>query len=228
MTKLLWDQVGQRTYETGVSKGTLFTQKNDGQYENGVAWNGLVSVTKTPEGGEDNPIYADNMKYLSLTSAENLNGSISAYTYPDEFEACDGSKEVTPGLFVGQQTRVPFALAYITIVGNDTQGNAYSEKLHIIYNAKVSPSERSYETVNDSPSAITFSWDFTTTPVDLSDIGLNASGGVVIEKNTVGLSVWNSIINKIHGSVTEEPTLPTIQELVTMINAGITTTTTTI
>lgn len=216
MPKLLWDQVGQRVYETGVSKGVLFTQKPDGTYNAGVAWNGLISVSKTPEGGEDNPIYADNMKYLSLTSAENLNGSISAYTYPDEFETCDGSQEVRPGLFVGQQARVPFALAYITIVGNDTQGNAYGEKLHIIYNAKVSPSERSYETVNDSPSAIEFSWDFTTTPVDLSDVALSASAGVVVEKTQVGTSVWDSIIDKIHGTEALESDLPTIQELITM------------
>lgn len=217
MTKLLWDQVGQRTYETGVSKGVLFTQKSDGTYNKGVAWNGLISVTKSPDGGEDNPIYADNMKYLSLTSAENLKGSISAYTYPDEFEACDGSAEVKPGLFIGQQTRVPFAVAYTTIVGNDTQGNAYNEKLHIIYNAKVAPSERSYESVNDSPSAIEFSWDFTTIPVDLSDVALNASAGVVVDKNQVGASVWNAIIDKIQGSASADSTLPTIQELVAMV-----------
>lgn len=216
MPKLLWDQVGERLYETGVSKGVLFTQASNGSYDKGVAWNGLVSVSKSPDGGEDNPIYADNMKYISLTSAENLNGSISAYTYPDEFESCDGSKEINPGVFVGQQTRVPFAVAYITIVGNDTLGNGYGEKLHIVYNAKVSPSERSYETVNADPSAITFAWDFTTTPLDLSDIGLNASAGIVIEKNAVGVSIWNAIIDKIHGGTSEEATLPTIQELVTM------------
>lgn len=216
MAKLLWDQVGQRTYETGISKGVLFPQKPDGTYDTGVAWNGLISVAKTPEGGEDNPIYADNMKYMSLTSAENLNGSISAYTYPDEFEACDGSSEVNPGVFVGQQTRVPFALAYVTIVGNDTQGNAYGEKLHIVYNAKVSPSERTYETVNGDPSAITFSWDFTTTPVDLSDVGLNASAGVVIEKTAVGVSVWNSILELVHGAAASESELPSIQDLITL------------
>jgi hypothetical protein len=222
MTKLLWDQVGQRLYETGVSKGVLFTQKPDGTYNEGVAWNGLVSVTKTPEGGEDNPIYADNMKYLSLTSAENLNGSISAYTYPDEFETCDGSAMVNPGVYVGQQARVPFALAYITIVGNDTQGNAYGEKLHIIYNAKVAPSERAYETINEDPSAITFSWNFTTIPVDLSDAGLDASAGVVIEKKVVGNSVWNAIIDLIHGTLADEPELPSIQDIIEL-----TTTTTT-
>lgn len=217
MPKLSWDQVGERIYETGISKGVLFAQKSDGSYDAGVAWNGLISVTKSPEGGEDNAIYADNMKYLSLTSAENLNGSISAYTYPEEFEACDGSNEVKPGLFVGQQTRVPFALAYITIVGNDTQGNAFGEKLHIIYNAKVAPSERAYETVNADPSAITFSWNFSTTPVDLSDVGLNASAGIVIDKKTVGTSVWDSILDSIHGNVTEGSELLTIQQLISMV-----------
>lgn len=220
MAKLQWDQVGQRLYETGVSKAVLFPQKSDGTYDKGIAWNGIVSVTKSPDGGADNPIFADNMKYISLTSAENLNGSISAYTYPEEFEACDGSNEVNPGLFIGQQTRVPFALAYITIVGNDTQGNAYGEKLHIIYNAKVAPSERAYETVNDSPSAITFSWSFTTTPVDLSDVGLNASGGIVIDKSSVDPAAWTSILEAIHGttgiSPIGDPNLPTIQELITL------------
>lgn len=216
MTKLAWDQVGQRKYETGVSKGVLFTQKSDGSYNAGVPWNGLVSVAKTPEGGEDNPIYADNMKYMSLTSAELLNGSISAYTYPDEFEACDGSSEVNPGVFIGQQTRVPFALAYLTIVGNDTQGNSYSEKLHVIYNAKVSPSERTYESVNGDPNAITFAWDFTTTPVDLSSVNLQASSGVVIEKSQVGLTAWNAVLDKVHGAAASESTLPTIPELLAM------------
>lgn len=227
MAKLQWDQVGQRLYETGVSKGVLFTQNPDGSYAGGVAWNGLVSVTKTPEGGEDNPLYADNMKYLSLTSAENLNGSISAYTYPEEFEACDGSNEVNPGVFVGQQARVPFALAYTTIVGNDTQGNAYGEKLHIIYNAKVSPSERSYETVNEDPTAITFSWNFTTTPVDLSDVGLNASAGIVIEKHIVGPTIWNEILDLIHGTSSDESELPSIQDLIALSTPATTTTTTT-
>jgi hypothetical protein len=217
MPKLQWDQVGQRLYETGISKGVLFNQKPDGSYDKGVAWNGLISVTKKADGGTDNPIYADNMKYMSLTSAENLNGSISAYTYPDEFEACDGSSEVNPGVFVGQQTRVPFALAYLTIVGNDTQGNAHGEKLHIIYNAKVAPSERAYESINDNPNAITFSWDFTTTPVDLSDVGLNAAAGIVIEKTSVGTSVWNSILDMLHGDATTGVSeLPSIQDLITL------------
>lgn len=216
MPKLLWDQVGERLYETGVSRGVLFAQQADGSYGAGVAWNGLISVTKSPEGGEDNALYADNQKYISLTSAENLNGSISAYTYPEEFESCDGSNEVNPGVFVGQQARVPFALAYITVVGNDTLGNGYGEKLHIIYNAKVAPSERAYETINEDPSAITFSWNFATTPVDLSDIGLNASAGIVIDKVTVGATKWSAILDLIHGTTAEVSELPTIQELITL------------
>jgi len=216
MVKLLWDQAGQRLYETGTSKGVLFTQNSTGAYETGVAWNGLVSVKKTPDGAEESPLYADNMKYLSLMSAENLNGSIDAYTYPEEFEACDGSAAVHPGVYVGQQTRVPFGLAWSTIVGNDTQGNAYGEKIHIIYNAKVSPSERAYETVNEDPTALTFSWSFTTTPVDLSDIGLEPSAGIVISKAEVGEAKFKALQDMLYGTDTEEATLPSIQEVITL------------
>jgi hypothetical protein len=216
MVKLLWDQAGQRTYETGTSKGVLFLQKSDGTYDKGIAWNGLTAVKKSPDGAEETPLYADNMKYLSMFSAENLKGSIEAYTYPDEFEACDGSSIVNPGVYVGQQTRKPFAIAWSTIVGNDTQGNAYGEKIHIIYNAKVSPSERAYETVNDSPSAITFSWDFSTTPVDLSDIDLDASAGIVIDKSQVDAAAWTALTDKLYGTATLESSLPTIQEVITL------------
>ena len=160
MVKLQWDQVGQRLYETGTSKGVLFVQNDSGAYGTGVAWNGLQSVKKANDGAEATPLYADNMKYIELMSAENLKGSIDAYTYPEEFEACDGSAAVNPGVYVGQQTRKPFGLVYSTIVGNDTKGNRYGEKLHIIYNAKVSPTERAYETVNEDPTALTFSWEF--------------------------------------------------------------------
>lgn len=216
MVKLLWDQAGERLYETGTSKGVLFPQKPDGTYNKGVAWNGLVSVKKSPDGGEENAIYADNMKYLSLLSAENLKGSIDAYTYPDEFEACDGSATVNPGVFIGQQTRVPFGLAWTTIVGNDTQGNAYGEKIHIIYNAKVSPSERAYETVNADPAALTFSWEYSTTPVDLSSIGLNPSAGIVISKSEVDPADWTALTDALYGTATLESKLPTIQEIIAM------------
>ena len=216
MVKLLWDQSGERTYETGTAKGVLFTQKPDGTYNKGIAWNGLVSVKKSNDGGEESPLYADNMKYLSMFSAENLKGSIDAYTYPEEFEACDGSAAINPGVYVGQQTRVPFALAYATIVGNDTQGNAYGEKIHIVYNAKVSPSERAYETVNDDPSAITFSWEYSTTPVDLSDIGLEPSAGITISKTEVSPAAWTALTDQLYGTDVLESDLPTMQEVITL------------
>lgn len=226
MAKLTWDQSGQRLYETGTSKGVLFVQKNDGSYDSGVAWNGLVSVKKSNDGAEENPIYADNVKYLSLMSAENLKGSIDAFTYPDEFEQCDGSAAVNPGVYVGQQVRVPFAMVYSTIVGNDTQGNSYGEKLHFIYNAKASPSERAYETVNDSPSALTFSWEYSTTPTDLSDIGLEPSAGITVSKTEVGAAKFKALQDLIYGTADKESELPTIQEIIALTEPETTTTTT--
>ena len=227
MTKLLWDQVGQRLYETGTSKGVLFTQKPDGKYAEGVAWNGLVSVKKSNDGAEESPIYADNIKYLSLFSAENLKGSIDAYTYPEEFEACDGSATINPGVHVGQQNRVPFGLAYSTIVGNDTQGNSYGEKIHLVYNAKVSPSERAYETVNDSPAAVTFSWEYTTTPVDLSHIGLDPSAGITISKTEVGEEVFAALQKILYGDEETPSRLPSIEEVIALTAPVVPTTTTT-
>lgn len=226
MVKLQWDQAGERIYETGTSKGVLFVQKNNGTYNTGVAWNGLVSVKKSNDGAEETPLFANNRKYLSLFSAENLKGSIDAFTYPEEFEACDGSAAVNPGVYVGQQTRVPFGLVYSTIVGNDTQGNAYGEKLHFIYNAKVSPSERAYETVNEDPSALTFSWEYTTTPVDLSDIGLDPSAGIVISKSEVGADKFKALQDLIYGTDLLEPKLPSIQEIIALTEPATTTTTT--
>lgn len=217
--KLQWDQDGQRIYETGTSKGVLFVKNDEGTYNEGVAWNGLVSVKKNPDGAEPNDLFADNMKYLSLMSAENLKGSIEAFTYPDEFEACDGSAAVNPGVYVGQQTRVAFGMAYSTIVGNDTMGNAYGEKIHLIYNAKVAPSERAYETVNDDPDAITFSWDYTTTPVDLSDIGLEASAGITIDKTEVSPEAWVTLTEALYGTESEEPRLPSIKEVISLTEA---------
>lgn len=226
MPKLQWDQVGQRLYETGISKGVLFVQDNNSAYGTGVAWNGLTGVTKSNDGAEESPLYADNMKYLALFSAENLRGTINAFTYPDEFEACDGSNAVNPGVYVGQQTRVPFGLAWSTIVGNDTQGNAYGEKIHIVYNAKVSPSERAYETVNEDPSTLTFSWEFSTTPVDLSDIGLDPSAGITVSKSEVSAAAWTALTDALYGNDAEEPYLPTIQEVIAMTEPTTTTTTT--
>lgn len=224
MVRIAWDQAGKRTYETGTSKGVLFVKNDTGGYDTGVPWNGLVSVKQKNDGGDETPLYADNVKYLSLYAVENLKGSIDAFTYPDEFEVCDGSAAVNPGVYVGQQTRVPFGLAYSTIVGNDTQGQSYGEKIHLIYNMKVSPSERAYETVNDKPTALTFSWDFSTTPVDLSDVGLDSAAGITVEKTKVSASAWTALTDKIYGTATNEPSMPTIQEVISMTATTTTTT----
>lgn len=166
-TKLKWDETGSREYETGVNHGVLYTMDGEGNYETGVVWNGLTSVSESPEGAEVTAIYADNIKYLNLMSAEDFKGTIEAYTYPDEFAKCDGSASLVAGIKIGQQTRSKFGICYTTQVGTDVNPEA-GEKIHIVYNCLASPSERSYETVNDSPEAITFSWEFSTTPVSVT------------------------------------------------------------
>ena len=166
MAKLIWDKVGERFYETGVSNCALYVYDDAAQdFGAGVAWNGITSITETPSGAEANAIYADNIKYLSLLSAEEFGASIEAYTYPEEFEECDGSAAIAPGVMVGQQARKKFCIAYKTIKGNDIQNDAYGYKLHLIYNCNAAPSERAYSTINDSPEAIAFSWEISTTPV---------------------------------------------------------------
>lgn len=167
MAKLQWDKPGERFYETGVSKGVLFVESSTpGEYENGVPWNGLTNVTVSPTGAEPSALYADNIKYLNLMSVEELEASIEAYTYPDEFAECDGSAELLAGIMVGQQPRKQFAFAWQTRIGNDSN-NDLGYKIHLMYGCLASPSEKSYDTVNDTPEAITFSWDLVTTPVDV-------------------------------------------------------------
>lgn len=165
MTALTWDDAGERLYETGTRKGVLYPRTSEGAYGTGVAWNGLTAVTESPSGAEETALYADDGKYLSLFSAEEFGATIEAYTYPDEWAECDGSAEIAPGVLAGQQARKGFGLCYRTVLGNDTQGEAYGYKLHIIYGGMASPSEKSYATVNDSPEAVTFSWEVKTTPV---------------------------------------------------------------
>lgn len=184
MSKIKWDATGERLYETGTDHGVLYPQSSDGTYPKGVAWNGLSAVTESPEGGEAEDTYADNIKYLSLMSAENFGGTIEAYTYPPEFEACDGSADIVAGVTVNQQSRKAFGFCYRTLLGNDIDGNDYGYKLHLIYNAKASPSERAYQTVNDSPEAITFSWEFNTTPVPFTDETLKLKPTSVITINS--------------------------------------------
>lgn len=168
MSKLVWDKVGERFYETGVDHGVLYPIQSDGTYNKGVAWNGLSSVTESPSGAEPSPIYADNIKYLNLMSAEDFGGTIEAYTSPDEFAECDGSVEIAPGVFAGQQNRKLFGLSYRTIIGNDVDSNDYGYKLHLVYGCLASVSEKGYTSVNDSPEAIALSWEFSTTPVEIT------------------------------------------------------------
>lgn len=230
MPKLTWDNIGDRLYETGTSKGVLFTQNSDGSYAKGVAWSGLTSVKQSPDGAEPNPIYADNGKYLELTSAENFKGSIDAYTYPDEFAKCEGSAEILPGsgIFASQQDRSAFGLVYSTIVGNDTAGNDYGEKIHIIYNAKVSPSERAYETVNETPSAITFSWSFSTTPVSVENIPAlkRPTSYLCVDSTKVSTATFQAVKDFVYGTLSKDSQLPTIAELVALVVPATTTTTT--
>ena len=175
MPKLEWNKTGEREYETGVSNCALYVRDSKGTYPKGVAWNGISSISESPSGAEANPIYADNIKYLNLISVEEYAATIEAFMYPDEFEECDGTKELTPGVTIGQQERKTFGLAYKTLLGNDTDGDAHGYKIHIIYGALASPSEKSHETVNDSPEADSFSWEINTTPVEVTGAKPTAS-----------------------------------------------------
>src|SRR5215211_2067711 len=181
---LTWDQVGERFYETGVDKGVLYLPNNAGVYTAGYAWNGLISVTESPSGAEASPQYADNIKYLDLISAEELGGTIEAFTYPDEFAICDGTAVPEDGVYLGQQGRRQFGLCYRTRLGNDTQGNDLGYKLHLIYAAQAAPSEKAYTTINDSPEALTFSWEFSTTPVPVT--GHKPTALITVDSTKVG------------------------------------------
>lgn len=179
MAKLVWDKTSERLYETGVKNGVLYVQGTGGTYPKGVAWNGLTAVTEAPSGAEPTPLYADDIKYLNLLSNEEFGATIEAYTYPDEFAECDGSKALTDGVYIGQQPRKTFGMAYKTVLGNDTEGNDHGYKLHIIYGALAAPSEKAYATINDSPEAVTFSWEVTTTPVEVT--GAKPTASIVID-----------------------------------------------
>ena len=219
MSKLVWDQTGERYYETGVKMGVLYPQSTGGTYPKGVVWNGLTAVTESPSGAEATPLYADDVKYLNLYSAEEFGATIEAYTYPDEFAECDGSAELTTGVTIGQQNRKAFGLCYRTTIGNDTDGNDHGYKLHIIYGAMASPSEKAYATINDSPEAITFSWEITTTPVSVS--GFKPTASVTIDStkvNEVKLKQLEAILYGDNGSSSAgEARLPLPDEIVTII-----------
>ena len=217
MSKLVWDETGKRTFETCVDHGVLYPQASSGQYPKGVAWNGLTAVTESPTGAESNPQYADNIKYLNLTSAEEFGATIEAYTYPDEFAVCDGSAELAPGVMVGQQTRKQFGLSYSTVLGNDTDGTDYGYKLHLIYGALAAPSEKGYSSINDSPEAITFSWEVTTTPVAVKD--MKPTAALTIESVKVGEAKMAAIEKVLYGDESTEARLPLPDEVVTILAA---------
>lgn len=215
MARLKWDQVGERLYETGVQKGVLYDQDSTGNYPSGVAWNGLTGVTESPSGAEQTPLYANNSKYAVLTSAEEYGATIEAYTYPKEFEKCDGSAEVAPGVTIGQQKRSPFGFSYRTEIGNDTEGTKHGYKLHLVYNCMASPSEKGHSTVNDSPEAITFSWELTTTPVEVD--GHEPTASITIDSTVVDAERLSALEDILYGTEEEEPRLPLPDEVITLL-----------
>lgn len=214
MSKLVWDKIGDRVYETGVNKGVLYPQ-SAGAYPKGVAWNGLTAVTESPEGAEATPLYADNTKYLNLVSAEEFKATVEAYTYPDEFGACNGETELTEGVSIGQQKRVPFGMSYQTKVGNDTDSEA-GYKIHLIYGAQAAPSEKAYATVNDSPEAITFSWELTTTPVEVT--GFKPTASLVVDSTKVTPEKLAALEKVLYGDTDTEARLPLPDEVLSIIN----------
>ena len=205
MARLVWDEVGSRFFETGVKNGVLYVQNDEGGYNKGVVWNGLTAVTESPSGAEETPLYADDIKYVVFYSNEEFGATIEAYTYPEEFEQCDGSAELIEGVKVGQQARRSFALVYRTALGHDIQGQDAGYKLHIIYGAKAAPSEKAYATVNDSPEAVTFSWEVSTVPVNVS--GLKPTSTVVIDSTKCDPEVLAEIENVLFGSSDQEARL---------------------
>jgi hypothetical protein len=221
MTKLAWDKVGERVYETGVDHGVLYIPDGFGVYNDGYAWNGLTTVTESPSGAESNPQYADNIKYLNLVSAEQFGGTIEAFTYPDEFGQCDGTAEPEPGITIGQQNRKTFGLSYRTRLGNDLDGTDYGYKLHLIYGATAAPSERAYATINDSPEAITFSWEITTTPVDVGTIGgtsYKPTASLTIDSTKVDADALADLEDMLYGTAGTDPSLPQPAAVVAMFS----------
>ena len=216
--RLVWDAVGERLFETGVKQCVLYPiDKISGTYNKGVAWNGITSVSESPSGAEATDLYADDAKYLSLLSAETFGCTVEAYTYPEEFEACDGTAQLTAGVTIGQQARSVFGLCYRTTVGNDVDGNDHGYKLHIIYGCKATPSEKSYSSINDSPEAITFSWTVNTTPVSVE--GFKPTASLVIDSTKVDKVKLSKLEDVLYGSDSSDPRLPLPNEIVTILTA---------
>lgn len=219
MAKLVWDKTGERFYETGVKNGVLYVYDTAKKaYGTGVAWNGLTAVTESPSGAEATALYADDIKYLNLLSTEEFGATIEAYTYPDEFAECDGSATLSEGVFIGQQKRKTFGMAYKTTLGNDTDGNDYAYKLHIIYGALAAPSEKAYATINNSPEAITFSWEVTTTPVEVT--GHKPTASITIDSTKADKTKLEALEKKLFGDAETEPTLPMPDEIATLFSTA--------
>ena len=218
MSKIVWDAIGEHTFETGVRNGVLYLKDTEGAYNTGVAWNGLTSVSESPEGAEATDLYADDIKYLTLMSAENFKATIEAYTYPVEFEECDGSATIAKGVVIGQQSRKPFGLCYRTAIGNDTDGNEHGYKLHIVYGCQASPSEKQYSTINDSPEAITFSWEVNTTPVNVT--GKKPTATLIIDSTKADKAKLTALEAILYGSEETEPRLPLPDEIATLMTAA--------
>lgn len=214
MSRILWDQTSEKLYETGVDRGVVYPQV-DGAYPKGYGWNGLTAFNETPSGAEPTALYADNVKYLNLMSNEDYGFTMEAYTYPPEFAECDGSKAAVEGVYLGQQTRKAFGFSCRTLLGNDTEHNDHGYKLHLVYGALAAPSEKSYATVNDSPEAITFSWDCTTTPVEVP--GFKPTASITIDSTKCDAEKLKALEDVLYGSDDAEPTLPMPSEVLTML-----------
>lgn len=218
MSKLIWDATGERFYETGVKNGVLYVADAQGTYPKGVAWNGLTAVTESPSGAEPTPLYADDIKYLNLMSAEEFGATVEAYTYPDEFAQCNGEASLVEGVIIGQQPRKTFGMAYRTVLGNDVANENYGYKLHLIYGAVAAPSEKAYATINDSPEAITFSWELTTTPVSVN--GFKPTASLTIDSTKVEPTKLTALEDILFGSETAEARLPLPDEIATLMKTA--------
>ena len=217
MSALIWDQDGQRLYETGVDRGVCYPMNDQGVYTPGVAWNGLSAVNEKPSGAEASAVYADNIKYLNLMSAEEFGAGIEAYTYPDEFAECDGSAEIATGVYIGQQPRKKFGLSYRTVLGNDVKSNEYGYKLHLVYGCMAQPSEKGYSTINDSPEAITFSWELTTTPVSVT--GFKPTAIITIDSTKTTKAKLEALEAILYGGENTDARLPLPNEVMTLMAA---------
>ena len=218
MAKLVWDATGERKYENGVRNGVLYVMDEQGTYPKGVAWNGLTAVTESPSGAEATALYADDIKYLNLISAEEFGATVEAYTYPDEFAQCNGEASLVDGVTIGQQPRKTFGMAYRTVLGNDVENESYGYKLHLIYGAVASPSEKAYATINDSPEAITFSWELKTTPVVVN--GFKPTASLTIDSTKANTEKLKALEDILFGSESGEARLPLPNEIATLMNAA--------